>query len=234
MIDKKYLLDTYELYIDDVPCSDYGALIESYGVGSTQITNDMYQGVNRTAFVELFQQLGQKLISINLFYAAPTRRRLAELQSRLDGLLTRGKVELRLPDGFFYSAVCNTLGDLRMLGAEDNQLIALCSYTFTGTQHDALVTSAGNSLYVNGSMPRMDCRLSCTASADHETLTLGTVTFSDIQEDDVVVADGMTGELSVNGEQVLPSFTRLPFVVPGQNDFDCPETLTVQYYPCWV
>ena len=223
----------HNFYINEVSVADYGVLVESYKVSGTAITNNVYQGVGRTTFSELSYKLGMKTISVNLFYSGKTQKQLTQVKSTIDGLLI-DKVELHLPDGFYYTSVCTNFGEAQILGVEDNMVIALCAYTFTGVCHDPLRTWNENKFYAEGTMPKMDCRLSCTATSDHEELTLGTVTFSDVHTGDVVVADGMTGELSINGSQVLASFSKLPYVTPGLQEFECPETLTIEYYPTWI
>lgn len=233
MIKKDIYPDSHNMFINDVPVTQYGAIVETYKVSGTGIENSIYQGLGRTSFAELSYRLGQKVISVNLFFSASTQRALAERKSALDGLMV-GKTELHLPDGFFYTAVCTSFGELQMLGVERSQMIALCTYMFSGIQHDALQTVTGNTVLVKGSMPRIDCRISCETTAPRASLTLGTVTFFSVPAGAMVVADGMTGELSVNGQQVLPSFSRLPYVSPGLQTFSCPETLTVSYYPTWI
>ena len=234
MIKNNLIPNQYLLFVNGRASSAFGAIIENYTVSGTPVENFLYQGKHRTTFTELSQQLGMKTITVSLFFTAKTRRELAENKSALDGLLAAGKIELHLPDGFYYTSVCTSLGELHQLGIEGNEMIALCAYTFTGVQHDELKLITGNTLMVRGTMPQIDCRLSCTATAARSSLTLGTVTFTGIEAGDQVVADGMTGELSVNGQQVTATFTRLPYVVPGLQTFDCPEVLTVEYYPTWV
>lgn len=223
----------HNLYINETSVADYGVLVESYKVSGTAITNNVYQGIGRTTFSELSYKLGMKTISVNLFYSGKTQKQLTQKKSAIDGLLV-GKIELHLPDGFYYTAVCTNLGETQILGVEDNMVIALCAYTFSGICHDALQTWNENEIFAEGTMPKMDCRLSCTASNDYDELTIGTVTFNDVHTGDVIVADGMTGELSINGTQVLASFEKLPYVTPGLQTFDCPETLTIEYYPTWI
>ena len=85
-------------------------------------------------------------------------------------------------------------------------------------------------------MPQMDAIFSCTTTAVRSTLQVGPVTFRNVPRGAAVIADGINGQLTVNGAAAAANatFTRLPFVVPGQQTITCPETLTVQYYPCWV
>ena len=223
----------YTAFINDIDIIDYGAVIESFKVSGSALVNSIYQGRNRTTFHELAYTVGMKTITLNLFFSAPTRRRLTLNKSALDAIMV-GKIVLHMPDGFYYDAILTGSAELQMLGVEQNQLIALCTYTFQGIQRDELRTVTGNTILAEGTAPRMDCRLKCTATANRSTLQVGTVAFSGISAGDEIVADGIDGILTVNGTPVIASFTKLPYLVPGEQTFACPETLTIEYDPTYI
>lgn len=228
-------LNPYTAFINDVNVMDHGALVESFKVSGSPIVNNFFQGRNRTSFAELAYSIGMKTITLSLVLAASTRRQLTMHKSVLDALMV-GKIELHMPDGFYYTAVLQASGDLEMIGVEDNELIAKCSYTFSGIQHDALQTVEGNTLVAAGTMPRMDCILSCTTSQAYPSIQVGQVTFKNVASGAVLVADGINGRILVNNTPAAQTaeFTRLPYLVPGEQTITCPETLTVQYYPAWI
>lgn len=223
----------YSVFINDVDIADFGALVESYAVGGSEIVNTIYQGRNRTSFQELTYQIGRRTIRLTLFFSAASQHELAMHKSQLDAQMV-GKFEIRLPDGFYYSATANTLGEAQMLGQEGNQLIALCEYELAGIRHDPLRTVAGNTILAEGTAPRMDARLKCITTAARATLQMGPVTFANVPKGATVIADGIDGVMTVNGVSVIPSFESLPYVVPGRQTITCPETLTVEYYPVWI
>ena len=230
---RKGFPNPYTAFINDIDIMDYGAVVESFKVSGSGIANSIYQGRNRTTFHELAYTIGMKTITLTLFFSAETRRRLTLNKSAVDALMV-GKISLHMPDGFYYDSILTSAGELQMLGVEQNQLIASCTYTFQGIQRDDLRTVTGNTLYADGTAPKMDCRLTCTATENRATMQVGTVTFSNIQSGDVVVADGIDGVLTVNGTPVAASFTKLPYLVPGEQTITCPETLTVEYYPTYI
>lgn len=230
---RKGFPNPYTAFINNKDIMDFDAVVESFKISGSAVSNSFYQGKNRTTFHELSYAVGMKVITLSLFFSAPTRRRLTLNKSAVDALMV-GKIELHMPDGFYYDAVLTSAGELQMLGVEQNQLIALCTYTFQGIQRDGLKTVTGNTLLAEGTAPHMDCRLTCTATANRATLQVGTVTFSGIQNGDVVVADGINGVLTVNGNPVVASFTKLPYLVPGEQTITCPETLTIEYYPTYI
>lgn len=230
---RKGFPNPYTAFINNKDIMDFDAVVESFKVSGSAVSNNFYQGKNRTTFHELSYAVGMKVITLNLFFSAPTRRRLTLNKSAVDALMV-GKIVLHMPDGFYYDAVLTAAGELQMLGVEQNQLIALCTYTFQGIQRDELRTVTGNTILVEGTAPRMDCRLTCTATANRSTMQVGSVTFSDIHTGDEIVADGIDGILTVNGTPVVANFTKLPYLVPGEQTIVCPETLTVEYYPTYI
>lgn len=225
----------YTVYIDGVDVLDFGALVQSYKVGGTPVSQDYYQGRNRAAFVRLGYTLKLRPVTLVLFFAAPTQRELTTQKSALDAALL-GTPDLYLPNGFYCRAVVQSTGELQMLGVEENKMIASCTYTFLGLLHDAPRTVSGPEVLVLGTYPQMPCRIECTASQAYETLQVGPVTFSGIAEGDTIMADGIDGILTINGEPAgtRASFLRLPRLVPGPQTIDCPEPVRVTYEPAWL
>lgn len=223
----------YTAFINGKDIAEFGALIESYAVSGVPIANSIYQGRNRTSFSELTYQIGMRSLRLNLFFAAATQRDLAIQKSKVDALMV-GKFEIRLPDGFYYTSIVTTYGEAQMLGQEGNKMIALCEYELQGVRHDELQKVNGNRMKAIGTMPRMDARFTCRTTAARATLQMGPVTFKNVPSGATVVADGINGLMTVNGNAVIPTFETLPHVVPGLQTITCPETLTIEYYPTWM
>lgn len=223
------------VFINDTDISKYGALLESFTVGGTAITNDIFQGRNRTNYNVLATTFGRRSISFSLFFKALTRRELTLNKSALDSMLY-GKVELYLPDEYYYTAFVSSIGELNILGVNGNEVIALCSYTLEGIRHGELITSVGNSIFCESTMPFTDCKLSCKASAAYASLTVDTVTITNVRKNDEIVVDGINGRILQNGAPCAGnmSFLHFPRLVPEGNLLQCPETLTVEYYPTYI
>lgn len=223
------------MWINDTDISDYGALVESFAVDETKITPVTYQGLNSTAFNLLTDQFGMREISVNLFFCAKTRRALTLKKSKIDSLAW-GKVELRLPDGFYYTSVCKSLGELVILGIEGDKVIGLVPYTFSGFRHDPLVTLQGNTVECISTMPLTNVRLSCTASQARASINIAGVTITGVSNGDRLVVDGILGRILQNGAPCAGnmSFIKFPQLTPGINTLSCPETLTVEYYPTYI
>lgn len=230
-------IENNTMFIGETDIADYGALVESFKVSAVEVENSIYQGVNRTNFNALKTVRKMRAISVNIFYQAETRRELSIIKSTLDALMD-GKVELFLPDGFFYSSYLLSAGEEQILGVENNKVIATCAYTFNGIRHDALETvtvESGEDMTCKSTVPYTDCRLTCTASHDYQYIDLGTVRITDVSANDVLVVDGINGRILQNGAPCAGnmSFIRFPSLVPGVNEFDCPEELIVEYYPTY-
>lgn len=230
-------IDNASMYINGRNVADYGVLVQSFKVGPTEVVNSLYQGFNRTNFNVLSTQLNMRTITVTLFYKAPTRRELSLIKAKIDAMLL-GKTEIWLPDGFFYTAALTSSGDEQIIGVEYDEQIATCTYTLQGIRHDPLKTvqvASGDPVYCMSTIPRTDCRLTCTASQARASLQMGPVTITNVAKNDVLVADGITGRILQNGALCAGnmSFLHFPYLVPGENTITCPETLTVEYYPTY-
>lgn len=225
-------------YINDVDIYTVGALVESFKVSGTAISNTAYQGVNSTDFNVLQTTRGMRVITLNLFYKGTTRRELALKKAKIDGMIGTGKIDLKLPDGFHYSAYLTAPGEEQMLGVEGNEMIALCTYTLQGIRHDDLVSfsvASGATFKCESLIPETDVRLICTTSQARASLTIGTVTITGVSANDVLTVDGIRKRILQNGAPCAGnmSFIKFPKLVPGDNTISCPETLTVEYYPTY-
>lgn len=231
---ERYLQDA-SMCVNNTDLAGLGVIVESYKIGPTEITNDIFQGRNRTGFNVLSSVFGMREIAVNLFFRGETRREITLQKSRVDGL-TFGELELLMPDGLYYNAVLDKAGELQILGVQDNEVIAICSYTFRGICHDPLVTATGNTIYCTSTMPKTSCRLTCTASQAYASLTIDTVTITNVKAGDVLVVDGIEGRILQNGAPCAGNmnFMHLPALTPGENVLTCPEILTVEYYPTYI
>lgn len=227
-------IDNATMHINGVNIADYGVLVEKLKVGPIETENSVYQGVNRTNFNVLNTVQYMRSIDINLFFTAPTRRELALIKSKIDNMMN-GKLELWVPDGFYYSAYLVSAGEESILGVENNKVIALCAYKFKGIRHDHLETVHNNTVICKSTVPHTDCRLTCTASQDRASLVIDTVTITNVHQGDVLVVDGITGRILQNGALCAGnmSFIHFPSLVPGENELTCVEDLTVEYYPTY-
>ena len=214
------------------------ALVESYKVGATQITNNVYQGKDSTDFNVLSTIRGMRTITVTLFYKAKDQHGLALKKAEIDNLLGAGKLDLYLPDRFHYAAYLTAAGEEALLGVEGQEMIAESVYTFNGIRHGDLQTltiQSGTGFICESLIPLTDCRISCTASQAYASLQIGSVTVTSVAANDEIVVDGIQKRILQNGAPCAGnmSFVNFPKLVPGLNEITCPEQITVEYYPTY-
>lgn len=235
MIHDNYTQYDAAMSINGVNLDTYGVLVESFTVGATEVTNETFQGRNRTGFNVLSSVFGMRSFTVSLFYTGKTRREITLKKSTVDAMLF-GRLDILLPDGLHYDSVLESAGELKILGVQNDKVIGLCPYSFRGLQHDPLLTSTGNTVICQSTIPQTSCRLTCTASQAYASLTIDTVTITNVHQGDVLVVDGIEGRILQNGAPCAGnmSFQHFPALVPGQNTLSCPETLQVEYYPTYI
>ncbi len=221
--------------INKIPISKYGAKLRTdYSVSGSALTTTYQKPKSGNTFFVINQTIGLKTITLpfDLYGRSPsdTRRKL----SSLDALAASGEVELSLPDGMLYTAVLQTIAQPTAI----TDRILSCSHTFLGIQHDAKVrlTIDTGCIWANGTLPHMDCVLSVTVGTDTEEYPFAGVTFFDVKKGDRLVLDGMTKRVLVNGAPGAQkcNLVEFPYLSPGRNIIDCPDAVTVEYYPSYL
>lgn len=220
--------------VNGVKLSTKNVIVEDFKVGAIDVTSKIYQGRMRTNFNLLSCVQTMRPIEASLFFCETSKRNLALKKSEIDNMMM-GKLELKMPDGFYYSAYLESAGEEQILGVEGKEVIAIATYKFKGIRHDALETVNGNTVNCKSKVPRTDCRITCTATANRASLLIDTVTITGVHSGDVLVVDGITGRILQNGGLCAGnmSFIHFPYLVPGSNTIDCVETCTVEYYPTY-
>lgn len=233
MITPQDIEDT-TIEVNGTKLSAKGVIVESFKVGGAEVKTDAYQGFKRTSFNVLAYEQTMRPITATLFFVATTKNILSKKKSEIDNMLL-GKLELKMPDGFYYSSYLESTGELQILGVESEEVIAIATYKFKGIRHEAKETVNGNTVNCKSYVPRTDCKLTCTATADHASLVIDSVTITDVHNGDVLVVDGINGQILQNGAPCAGnmSFIHFPYLVPGANTLTCVETLTVEYYPTY-
>lgn len=225
-------------YINNVDPASYGVLpMLEYSVGGTKIENDIFQGRNSSNFNLLAGVFGRKPISFTLVYPGKTHREAKLLRSTVEGWMW-GKIELFLPDGFYYTATLESIGDGMPEGVDGNQVLISVEYSFNGIQHDPLVTveNAAAGFLNPGTLPYADCICSVTVGAAADTYQLAGTIFQNVTQGEQLTVDGINGRLLRNGAPAPGNvtFSKFPQVTPGQNSFSALDPVTVQYYPCYM
>lgn len=219
--------------------SEYGAwLLASYTVSGVGIERQRVQPTAGLRFVPAGSKLSLKEISLPVHVYGETPRDAQQKKSSLDAALLADPVELDLPDGYLYTASLKEIGDTSELTIDG--CILAGSYSLVGFRHDPLETAAlpagGGELWVRGTAPDMECRLTCTVGAAAGSYLMAGILWVNVQAGDVLVLDGIKRVVTRNGVNALnmTDLTRWPLLAPGLNILTAPDAMTVEYYPIWL
>lgn len=228
--------DFIGIAINGTDLSERGVnMLRDYKIGGMAITNTIFQGRNRSSYRLLAGVYGQKPISFTLVYEGKTHREAALNRSAVEAMLW-GKVEIFMPDGFFYTSTVQSIGEGTIYGQEDNQVLIEVPYELQGIQHDPLMTVVGGNFFNPGTLPYTDCSVSATAGAAAAIYLLAGATFHDVKAGEKLEVDGINGRILRNGAPAPGNvdFIRFPQVTPGQNSFLAPDPVTVSFYPSYI
>lgn len=227
---------TEKIYINNTDISEYGAkALRGVKVGGTTITNDYFQGRNRTHYTLMSTTFGLKPISFTLVYESISLHTATLNRSRLEAEMIGG-CEILLHDGFYYRSMLESIGEAEISGVDGSGVLIQVAYKFKGIQHDPLVTVAdGSSFTASGTMPEMDCKLTVTVGEDAEEYELEGAVFENVTAGDVLVFDGILKRFLKNGAPTTAkSWISFPTVKSGLNSFIANDTVSVEFYPCYM
>ena len=222
------------MFINEIPLSRFGGKLKaSYTVSGCSLTADYYKPRDGNSFLSLGSKIGLKTITLPFDLYGESPRETKRNLSTLDALCLSGKVELYLPDGFYYTSILQSIGVPQQITPS----ILSCSYTFLGIQHDELMESVcSGAFYAQGTLPKMDCILSVSPSSDAEEYTAAGITFTNVKQGDQIVIDGMTKRVLINGAPAAQrcNIIEFPYLIPGENNLSSPDQITVSYYPSYA
>lgn len=230
-------MNNERIFINDIDILQYGAraLRDSIVIGGTPVTNDYFQGRNRSSYVLMSTTFALKGVSFTLVFGDTHLHDAIENKSLFEAQAFNG-CELHMPDGYYYKCMLESIGDANVKGVDGAGVFVECAYKFKGIQHDEMITVAdGSSFYARGTLPHMDCILSVTVGANAASYTLGGAVFTNVVAGDVLVVDGINKRFLKNGAPTTATnWLAFPYVASGLNAFTATDTVTVQYYPCYI
>lgn len=226
-----------KMYVNELELAEYGAKADrnSISIGGTKITNDYFQGRNRSHYTLMATTFGLKTVKFKLIFQADLLKDAKLNKSRLEAEMYGG-CELYMPDGYYYRCMLDSIGDDVTKGVDGLGVLIECDYQLSGIQHDAMVTvEDGTSFVALGTLARMDCILTVTVSEDATEYMLGGAKFSNVHAGDVLVVDGINKRFLKNGAWVATTdWLSFPYVTPDNNSFTAVDTVKVQYYPSYI
>ncbi len=228
-----------DFFVDGRGSSEFGArLLASYSIGGASLTRSRIQPTAGMRFIPAGSRVGLREISlpVHVFGQSPLEAQLQK--SALDAALLADPVELYLPDGFLYTASCDSIGEVTEY-SQDGCILA-GSYKLSGFRHGPLHTiplpAGGGEFLAQGTAPDMECRLTCTVATAADSYLMAGILWVDVKAGDVLVLDGIRRAVTKNGENALnqTDLTRWPLLAPGRNVMTAPDAMTVEYYPIYL
>ena len=231
-----------DLLINGIPLESFGgSSMLDYSIGETEITNEIFQGVDRSNWKTIQRFYGLRSVEITIRFEGASLRDAKMQRSRFNSLVY-GDADIYIPDdGFFYRVYCESLGSEELVGIGAKSAQIKSRYKFKGIRHDALRTEEiGSSGIINclSTMPFTDCRLTAKASAAGSNYNLGGCVFETVAKDDILVFDGINGSITKNGTNYSAhaSWLHFPTLVPGMNTITVSNSdpFTVEYEPAYI
>lgn len=107
------------LLINQVDIRDYGGiLLANYTVTGSAIAPSYSKSKEGSTFLSLGQQIDLKTITLSFDLKGKDRHDVLYKKSILDSHASNGKIELFLPDGFYYSSILKTASTLTWIMPE--------------------------------------------------------------------------------------------------------------------
>lgn len=231
----------FDMMIDGEPLATFGGKsLLDYTIGETEITNATFQGINRTNWNNLKSMFGMRNIRLTILFDGVDLHAAKVQRSKFNAAVF-GKHELYIPDdGFFYSVVCENIGEEILVGTGERNAQIKSEYTFEGIRHDALVSvTVPKNGYMNciSTMPFTDCRLTVESTRNANSVRVGYAYFHTVSVGDVLVFDGIEGKITKNGVNYAANvdWNQFPSLVAGQNQIlSTADPVTVEYYPTYI
>ena len=228
-----------DFFVDGRGSSEFGArLLASYSIGGASLTRSRIRPTAGMRFIPAGSRVGLREINlpVHVFGQSPLETQLQK--SALDAALLADPVELYLPDGFCYTASCDSIGEVTEY-SQDGCILA-GSYKLSGFRYGPLRTiplpAGGGEFLVQGTAPDIECRLTCTVASASDSYLMAGILWVNVKAGDVLVLDGIRRAVTKNGENALnqTDLTRWPLLAPGRNVMTSPDAMTVEYYPIYL
>ena len=207
-----------------------GKLLMEYKVSGCELDVSVIKGRHRSSLKLLSSSVGLKSLTLPIVFHGKDRAEASAKKSMFEQEAF-GKSELIMDDGLKYSVVLSSIGDADYQGIE----LVKTEYVFTGIRHGDYTEVVGNTIYCDSTLPYTDCILTATATTDRFNYKLGTVTFKNVVAGEVLTVDGINGRILVNDVPAAEraDWIEFPKLIPGINNLQCDDTLTVEFYPAY-
>lgn len=231
-----------DILINGIPLSAYkGSSMLDYSIGETEITNEIFHGINRSDWKTIQRFYGLRSVEITLLFEGDNLHDAKMQRSRFNSLVYN-EADIYIPDdGFFYRVYLESFGAEELVGIGAQSAQVKSRYKFKGVRHDELRSESVGSdgkIYCLSTMPYTDCKLTVKASAAGSDYAVGGCVFETVAQNDVLVFDGIHGKITKNGVNYSAhaSWLYFPSLVPGENTITVTNSdpVTVEYEPAYI
>ena len=206
-----------------------GWSVKRGGTGASAVKSRM-----GAAFNVVGAELALKTITLPVTIKGRDQHEAAERLSAWEAALADGKVELRLPDGFYYDAYLKSCSE----PSYDLPWLISNTYVLEGVQRGPLLslkTQPDVPFTVKGTAPRIGCRIAATVPDGAASFSMAGVTFTGVAAGDMLCIDGLTIRVLVNGAPGLQKcdIIEWPYLTPGRNLLAGGSAMAVEYFPIY-
>lgn len=219
------------MWINEKSLSEYGGkLLMDYKVSGCELDVSVFKGRKRSSFNLLNASAGLKTLTIPIVFSGTDRANASHNKSMFEQIAL-GKSELTMDDGLMYTVVLSSIGDSTYIGTE----LIKTEYIFTGVRHGEYVKLQRNSVYCDSTLPYTDCILTTIVTNDSTNYKIGSVTFESVVAGEKLTVDGINGRILINDVPAAEraDWIEFPKLIPGINNLQCDDTLTVEFYPAY-
>lgn len=210
----------------------YGAILtDGYRYTPPEVSSSHFKGRKSSFYQILESEVGMAKITMPITFYGADLRETTVRKTSFDALIYP-KIEIELEDGFMYSAILKKIGDANYVGKNAIK----STYEFHVLRHAPLVEHVGNRIFCDFTYPYAACDIKITVGADATNYYVGSVKFPSVKAGQTIEIDGLNGRILVNGAPgaQYAEWIEFPVLVPGENNIECVDVVTISYYPVFM
>lgn len=219
------------MFVNNNDLADYGGRLRmEYTYTPPTLSNEYFKGRKRSSFILLNSNFELGSLSCPVVFEGIDRNDVTMKKTAFEQIAF-GHCDIDMDDGFSYFAFLDSIGDASYPSAS----LIETDYVFKCIRHGQYKTVEGNTVFCESTLPNTDCILSVTVGETGTNYVVGTVTFPNVTQGEQIVVDGINKRILVNGSPAADQaeWIRFPYLVPGENNLTCNDTMTVEYYPVY-
>ena len=219
-------------YINGVELTGRGVFLKTgYSASCASISRSVYSSTC-ALYVATKASIGLKTIKIPIRIVRDTTLEADSVRSWLLSQCLDRHTEIFLPNGKRYCAAITKAQN------PEKQAEGIIDFTleFSGFERGDLTEANTPTVYCVSTVPETPYKITGAADTDGSFEMAG-VTFTDCAQNDVIVIDGLSGLITINGvaaDMSKNDFISFPMLTPGENTVVCDTVAEIEYYPIYL